>query len=77
MGAHTIYNQLSNVLEFNEMTMNMKSTKQNCFTDTLWLFRWYGDQPSFSQPDKPPRLCNHLTMNTGFTLLVRVKFRGS
>ena len=27
MGASTIYNPLSNVLEFNEMTMNMKTTK--------------------------------------------------
>ena len=35
MGARTIYNPLSNVLEFNEMTINMKSTKRNCFTDTL------------------------------------------
>lgn len=35
MGARTIYNTLSNVLEFNEMTIDMKSTKRNCFTDTL------------------------------------------
>ena len=56
MGARTIYNPLSNVLEFNEMTINMKSKKWNCFTDTLWLFHWYGDHHSTPPSPPPPSL---------------------
>ena len=34
------------------MTINTKSTKRNCFTDTLWLFHWYSDHPP--PPPTPP-----------------------
>lgn len=37
MNARTIYNLLSNLLEFIEMTVNMKTTKRNCFIDTPFL----------------------------------------